>query len=171
MARDYFAILGLPPGRYDPCEITRRFVERRNRLLATLADPATHAETRRQLEHLHLAYRVLCDPQRQSEYLAARAADEDRLGQLRRLIAASLEDGLLRYSRRQMILDQARKLGLSDFQAQVLIAQVQFGEGHFVDWPTTSRAGSPRAAIWRRAAAVGVLGLAMFLYLLHRVVV
>jgi len=169
MARDYFAILGLSPGRYDSREITRRFVERRSQLLATLADPATHAKTRQQLEDLHLAYRVLRDPQRQSEYLAARAADEDRLGQLRRMIAASLEDGLLRYSRRQMILEHARKLGLSDFQAQVLIAQVQFGDGDFMDWPATPRATSPRAAVWRRAAAVGVLGLAMFLYLLHRV--
>jgi hypothetical protein len=130
--RDYFAILGLTPGVYRPAEIQHRFQQERARLLAQLADAATHQESRRQLDELHLAYRALLDAQRQEQHLASAepgtASRPDRaLVQLSALIADSLEDGLLRYSRRQAILAEGRRLGFSDFQVHLLIAQVQFG--------------------------------------------
>jgi hypothetical protein len=68
-------------------------------------------------------------------------------------------------ARRQEILAEARRLGFSDFQAQLLIAQVQFGDDQI---PLLSggvvharRGESPRT--WARFAAAGVLALAMFL--------
>jgi hypothetical protein len=130
--RDYFAILGLTPGVYRPAEIQHRFQQERARLLAQLADAATHQESRRQLDELHLAYRALLDAQRQEQQLAAAesgvASQPDRaFVQLSRLIADSLEDGLLRYSRRQAILTEGRRLGFNEFQIHLLIAQVQFG--------------------------------------------
>lgn len=169
MARDYFAVLGLTPGRHDPREVARRFLAERQRLLGELDDPTKHTESRRRLDQLHLAFAALRDPRRQEDYLRARSADVDRVAALRRLIADSLEDGLLRYSRRQAILERARELGLSEFQAQLLIAQVQFGDHEITALPEL---GGPRKAphnprAWARPAAVGVLALGMFLYLVR----
>ena len=73
--------------------------------------------------------------------------------------------GLLRYSRRVRILEEARRLGVSDFHTQLLIAQVQFG-GPIVTAPRGGRAAripdSPKRVVARFAAA-GVLALALFL--------
>jgi hypothetical protein len=163
MSRDYFAILGLRPGRYDPAEITRRFRALRQQLLAKLHDPGSHAESRRQLDELHVAHTGLRDPHRQAEYLRRRHQDD--LTRLRHLIADSLEDGLLRQSRRAIILEEARHLGLSDFQAQLLIAQVQFGDeqltpaGDHSVWVASADGSRVRA----RLAAAGILALALFL--------
>jgi len=170
MPRDYFAVLGLTPGRHDPDQVTTRFLVERDRLLARLLDADAHADTRRQLEELHLAYAMLRDPGRQEGYLHAHGHEEvDRLGSLRRLIAASLEDGLLRHSRRQDILALARDLGFDEFQTQLVIAQVQYGDDELSvlprPRPAVSGARSPRA--WARPAAVGVLALAIFVYLVR----
>ena len=166
MGRDYFTILGLAPGRYDSAEIARRFRAERARLLAQLHDPSTHVEARRRLEDLHLAYAALRDPGAQAEYLAARVGASDDVAYLRRLIAASLEDGLLRYSRRQEILAEARERGFSDFQTQLLIAQVQFGDDSFSPaTPHYRRRDFTRTRA--RLAAAGVLALAMFLALVR----
>lgn len=168
MVRDYFAILGLTPGRYAPAEVTRRFCAERQSLLAQLDDPATHRRARRQLDELHVAYAVLRDPHAQAECLRAggdAGGEHDDIKRLRRLIAASLEDGLLRYSRRQGILAQAQRIGLSPFQAQLLIAQVQFGDDR-IHTPVSGRVRrepEPSARTWARFAAAGVLALAMFL--------
>jgi len=162
MARDYFALLGLSPGRYDPREITRRFQLRRARLVGELDDTSRYADVRQELDELHLAYAALC---------AARTgddADADPHAQLRALIAASLEDGLLRCSRRQRILQAARELGVSDFHAQLLIAQVQFGEPAME--PVVCRPVRPRAEgtrIVARVAGVGALAAAIFLMLVR----
>jgi len=166
MGRDYFTVLGLAPGRYDSAEVARRFEVERARLLAQLHDPATHQEARRRLEELHLAYAALHDPRAQAEYLAARGGAADDLTYLRRLIAASLEDGLLRYSRRQEILAEARERGFSDFQAQLLIAQVQFGDDSFSP-ATPGRPRLARRGAAARLAAAGVLALGMFLALVR----
>lgn len=171
MAHDYFAVLGLSPGRYEPREIAQRFLRERDRLLAQLRAPDASADVRRNLDELHLAYALLRDPQRQEEYLRTRVDAEDRVGALRALIRASLEDGLLRYSRRQAILSRARELGFSEFQAQLLIAQVQFGDDEIptllagTSGPTPRPAARPR--VWPRLAATGVVALAVFLYLVQ----
>ena len=165
MARDYFTILGLTPGRYEPAEIARRFRAERARMLAELGRPATYADTRRRLDELHLAYATLGDPRTQAEYLRAQEAAGDDVTGLRRLIAASLEDGLLRYSRRQEILAEAQALGFSDFQTQLLIAQVQFGDEQISPVGGRSLHGQRRSAARAGAgfAAAGLLALALFL--------
>lgn len=169
MAHDYFAILGLAPGRYSEVEIAQRFDSERTRLIAELDRPRHHVESRRQLEALHLAYSTLRDPTSQAAYLEAGFGNENDVTAMRRLIAASLEGGLLRYSRRRQILEEGRRRAFSDFQTQLLIAQVQFGDDQFA--PVTP--GTPRPAAdkdsraWARFAAVGVLALALFLALVR----
>ena len=169
MAQNYFAILGLAPGRYSEAEIAQRFDSERERLIAELDKPQHHSESRRQLEALHLAYSALRDPASQAAYLEVGSGDENDVTAMRRLIAASLEGGLLRYSRRRQILDEGRRRAFSDFQTQLLIAQVQFGDDQFA--PATP--GRLRAAAdedsraWARFAAVGVLALALFLALVR----
>jgi hypothetical protein len=176
MSAEYFAILGLAPGRYEPAEITRRFLVERSRLLEHLDDPRRHAESRRRLEELHLAYRVLRDPRRQAECLAAAGRVEDASRQLRRLIESSLEDGLLRYSRRQAILAEARRLGFSDFQAHMLIAGVQQGgaeplpaelEAGLHRGPRKEPSAAGEARRGARLAGIGLLTLALLLALVR----
>jgi hypothetical protein len=167
MSREYFAILGLSPGRYEPKQIVRHFEAQRRQLLAELGDPARHDDSRRQLNELHRAYNALRDPQRQAEHLrAARGEDrDDRVEELCRSIEASLEGGLLRYSRRLEILEEGRRLGFSEFHTQLLIAQVQFG-GELVTAPpdrATSRTSDAPSRVGARFAAAGVLALALFL--------
>ena len=169
MGRDYFTILGLAPGRYEPAELARRFQAERARLLGALHDTATYADARRRLEELHLAYAALRDPQAQAEYLRTPPSERAAVTRLRQMIAAALEDGLLRYSRRQAILVEAHELGFSDFQTHLLIAQVQFGDDQ-IQLPGTAaqhsaNAATPRA--WAGFAAVGMLALALFLALVH----
>jgi hypothetical protein len=168
MAQDYFVVLGLTPGRWKPREIAARFLAERKRALAELDRPGREADARRRLDELHIAYSALRDPRRQEEYLQASRAPADPYRELRRMIAASLEDGLLRYSRRQQILARAAELGIGDFQAQLMIAQVQFGGDDLL--PAADVAGGRGRSdtrLWARAAAVGVLALAAFLGMVH----
>lgn len=169
MARDYFAVLGLAPGRYEPREIMARFLAERERAMAELQRATDSAAAQTRLDDLHAAFRMLGDAPRQAQYLRARTGGQDRVDLLRAMIAASLEDGLLRYSQRQAILDEARALGLNEFQTQLLIAQVQFGDQEITVSPTVytavGRGEHPR--LWARVAAVGVLALAMFLALVQ----
>lgn len=168
MPADYFTTLGLAPGRYSPAEITSRFAAERARLLRALDDPRQHADARRRLEELHLAYAALRDPASQNEYLCARASG-DAVRWLRAMIAASLEGGLIRCSRREEIIRRAREFGLSDFQAQLLIAQVQVGD----DSPASAKPASTMARtsetqrVWVRATGVGFLAAALFFALVH----
>ena len=129
-------------------------------------DPARHHEIRRRLDELHLAYAALRNPQTQAELLRTRTDETDDVTRLRRLIATALEDGLLRFSRRQDILVEARRLGFSDFQTQLLIAQVQFGDDSFQP-ATASSANHDSSRAWARFAAAGVLALVMFLVLVR----
>ncbi len=169
MARDYFAVLGLTPGTHKPQLVAARFLERREDLLRSLLSDGDHENARRQLDELHLAYAALCRPEVQREYLNARSQPSEPADELRRLIIAALEDGLLRYSRRQMILDRARELGFNDFQTQLLIAQVQFGDDDepVVARPSVRRLRRRPMGTWARLAATGVLALTMFLYLVQ----
>lgn len=168
MARDFFAVLGLSPGRHDPETVARSFLVERERLLAELRGADDSTVARRQLDDLHLAYATLRDPQRQAEYLHQSGGDADRVAALRTLIAASLEDGLLRHSRRQQILESARELGFNEFQAQLLIAQVQFGDQVVPPAPRVRASRARRQSRgWARVAATGLLALAMFAYLVR----
>jgi hypothetical protein len=168
MSREYFTILGLSPGRYEPKQIARHFEARRRQLLVELDDATRHEESRRQLNELYRAYNALRDPRRQAAHLRAawdQGQSDDRVARLRRLVEASLEGGLLRYSRRIEILEEGRRLGFSDFHTQLLIAQVQFG-GELVVPPVggeVSPAAETRARVGMRLAAAGVLALAIFL--------
>lgn len=168
MSREYFAILGLSPGRYEPRQIARQFASRRRRLLAELDDPARQRESLRQLDELYQAYNVLRDPRRQAEHLRAIRDDDthdDRVTRLLRIIEAALEGGLLRYSRRVQIIEAGRRLGFSEFHTQLLIAQVQFG-GELVVTPASrevTRSPETPTRVGARFAAAGVLALAIFL--------
>lgn len=168
MSRDYFAVFGLTPGRYEPADISARFERLRRGLLAQLEDPRHHAASRRKLDELHIAYAVLRDPARQSEALNT-FNDENATRELRTLVSASLEGGLLRYSRRQEILSYAREIGISQFHAQLLIAQVQFGDDRLLTVPRSERvsAGSEPYRAAQRLAAAGVLALALFLFMVR----
>lgn len=171
MARDYFAVLGLAPGRYETSEIAHQFFSRRDQLLARLRSETGDDGLRQQLDEVHLAYATLRDPQRQEELRQMIERGEDRpaaADELRALIASALEDGLLRYSRRQQILARARELGFGEFQAQLMIAQVQFGDDA-VPPPRhrNGRSGVRRSTGWSRLLATGALAFGMFLYLVH----
>lgn len=166
MAQDYFALLGLAPGRYAPREIARRYQTRRAALVSQAQDPRARAAALRELDDLHVAYQALREPARQAAYRASRTVDEDAAAELRRLIAASLEDGLLRCSRRDVILERAAALGFSEFQTHLLIAQVQFGDEEVASAPQ-GMARRPHPRLWARVAAVGVAALAVFLGLVH----
>ncbi len=126
MPDDYFALLGLAPGRYSATEIARRYLELRAALVAQLGDPAEYEPARRRLEQIHLAYSILRDPHQQDRVRQS-LEQTDPHTRVRLRIAASLEDGLLRFSRRQEIIAFARTLGISEFHTQLLIAQAQFG--------------------------------------------
>jgi hypothetical protein len=169
VSADYFTTLGLVPGQYDPAEIERRFRIEQARWVAATGDPARYAVARRRLDELHLAYAVLHDPFRQAEYVRARGQAAEAVGQFRQRIQASLEDGLLRHSRRQELLAAGRRLGFSEFHTHLLIAQVQFGDeqGRLlgISPGAPGRPAAPRS--WAGFAAAGVLALAMFLVMLR----
>ncbi len=165
MERDYFSILGLTPGCYSAREVDARFRALRDHLAGITPDDDA---VRAQREVLYVAYRVLRDPRGQKEYLAALRDDEPPIDRLRRQIAASLEYDLLRHSRRQALLEEGRRIGLSDFQTQLLIAQVQFGDDlQFLSAGRTAhrsaRAAPPSGGrVGLRLAAAGLLALALF---------
>jgi hypothetical protein len=158
LALDYAQILGLaaPASR---AELLRRFQHCR----AEALDRLTHAQLRdeacERLDQVHLAFRAL------STNRDGGARNSDSLDALRKLIAFSLEEGLLRYSRRQRILEAAADLGISEFHVQLLVAQEQFGPHplHAVLNANFPACDKPAARFSLRVAAVGVLTLALFM--------
>jgi hypothetical protein len=165
MGRDWFAILGLAPGRHDSAEIARRFMAERARLLAALHRPGSYEDARRRLDELHWAYAAVSNPRNQVRCSSPPRPEDDPAAFISRMIAAALEDGLLRYSRRKEIVATALRLGLSEFHAQLLIAQVQFGDDR-IPAPTLRLVGQARPRVsktWAGVAAVGVLAVALFL--------
>lgn len=157
MTADHFQTLGLGPGRHDPRAVALRFHALRSEALRLLARPETVRQGEARLDALHLAYNALRDGG------AADADRADHLAQLRALIAASLEDGLLRYSRRQRILDAGRAAGLSDFETQLVIAQVQFGDCDSPGLFAPSASSARRPVVWPFVTAAAMLGLAVLL--------
>lgn len=176
MSRDYFLTLGLDRGEYAPAEIECHFQLARKRLLNDALCEGGPILWRK-LDAVHLAYQVLRDPRLQARHLAqlCRATD-DPVPVFRLRIAGSLEDGLLRHSRRQTLLEEGRQIGLNEFQVQLLIAQTQVGE-HQLALVSQPRAGqSPTAAgtfasrrLAARIVAAGLLALA-FLFAMVRAV-
>ncbi|MEP0847978.1 MAG: hypothetical protein HRF50_14300 [Phycisphaerae bacterium] len=168
MPRDHLATLGLQPGRYSTQDIERRFQALRSATLAALRDPATHEAARRRLDALHVARAAVLASDANTPQSSGHAADSNAAAELRRLIAASLEDGLLRCTRRSTILAEGRRLGFSDFHVQLLIAEVQF-RGRAVLAPPLERRRQQAGAlrIGARAAAAGVLALALFLSMIR----
>ena len=167
MNDDYFTILGLTPGRYKPRDITRNFERVRTGLIAQLSESGATDDARRKLDELHLAYNALREPKSQAGYLARNDPADDAVA-VRRLIAASLEDGLLRFSRRQMILEEGSRRGFSGFQTQLLIAQVQFGDDR-IALPAATRSDGMLAGkqeAWPHLVAIGLLTVAIFLILI-----
>lgn len=168
MPRDHLATLGLRPGRYSSQEIERRFQALRSAALAALPDPATHEAARRRLDALHVARAALLAAEADSSEASGHAAESTAANKLRRLVAASLEDGLLRCTRRSAILAEGRRLGFSDFHVQLLIAEVQF-RGRAVLAPPLERRRQQAGAlrVGARVAAAGVLALALFLSMIR----
>lgn len=181
MSRDYFAMLGLPPGSYTPEEIRLRFHILRQAIIRQLEDPLNYQVARRRLNEIYMALRALSDRQRQAETLEAMLGGEPQrhLRALRQHIRDSLEDGVLRCSRRRELLEEGRRLGLSEFHVHLLIAEAQFGgppvlfrsdggAGDDVGGPVLLPQEEPRPAqaaprTGVRFAAAGLLGLALFL--------
>jgi hypothetical protein len=159
MSHDPYTILGLTPGRYDAAELRRRLDDRR-------AELGARAKTREGADELHVAYAVLREPDNQTVYLKRfdRRSSPDGAAELRALIAASLEDGLLRHSRRMRILKEGRRLGISPFHTQLLIAQTQFGPQRVLPDELGDGKKQPAAdASVARWAGLFVLALALFL--------
>lgn len=158
MSRDPYEALGLPRCAADARTIERRFDELRAALLREMESPDTHAAACARLDDIYVARETLLRRPQLDE-------NADRVDRLRALIQASLEGGLLRHSRRELILAEGRRLGFSQFQTHLLIAQVLFG-----DVSILPRAGRGEAAVREgvsrqtaRFAASALLGLAMFL--------
>lgn len=171
MPRDYFAILGLKPGRYDPAEIDARFAALRGRLLRELREPRMRAHAERRLEDAYRAKSLLRDERTQAmmrDKLEQRDDAAGRVDQLRAFVLASLEDGLLRHSRRQACIEEGIRLGFTEFHTHLVIAQAQF-DGRVLVAPPGQRV-LPSAAplqVVARAAAVGVLALGLFLVMVR----
>jgi hypothetical protein len=130
--RNFFSALGLEPGEYTDAAIRQRFESRRSALLSRLHDPRHRRDAWTRLDELHLGYRALRTEDLRTSHLEDLAA-ADNAGAapphraIRRLIAASFEDGLLRCSRRRRILDFAAQAGVDEFETQILIAEEQYG--------------------------------------------
>lgn len=171
MSRDYFRTLGLAHGEYAPAEIECRFQTARKELLADAAREGGPVLWRR-LDSLHLAYQVLRDPRLQSRHLAQISGQAtDPVPQFQLRIAGSLEDGLLRHTRRQELLDEGRRIGLNEFQVQLLIAQTQVGEQRLrlADPTSPSVNAAAPTRFGMRIAAAGLLAIA-FLFAMIRAI-
>lgn len=184
MSKDPFKMLGLSPGVHSLATLSKAFRARRNALLSAAARPDGAYAIWGALDELHLAYTSLCDPQYQRRLAARLQRDDaspaalgaapvgveppDRISELRHLIRSSLEDGLIRHSRRERILEHAAQAGLSPFAAQLLIAQEQFGDEPVLRFggARPQRDADP-ARLSAQIAAAAVLGLAMFLLMVR----
>ena len=171
MGTKYFSILGLAPGPVRP----RRsplggFRPNVPALLAALRNPATAVDARRQLDCLHMAYAVLRDPRGQESILQARRSEDNDLTRLKRLIAASLEDGLLRFSRLAGDSRRGAVRGAS-LTSRRNCSSRRFSSATITSPCLTRLRNRPPHREARRAwaglAAAGALALALFLVLVR----
>lgn len=165
--RDPFLIFGLSQGRYPPTVIVRRYHALRAPLVTRMGGVDAAWDVRQKLDDLHWAYRILVDPRSQARMMRVLNGEGDRAESLRLYIEASLEDGLLRASRRAEILTLGRALGISEFHTQLLIAQTQFGDApgqpSLFDGAVRDEVGELRRNNWR---ALGTLTLATLMFCL-----
>lgn len=166
MSLDPFNILRLSDNRHDPAALRAQFVKRVDELKLAMKSGRDPLQSRREIDELHVAYKILNDPDSRTIYVRRgnSPAAPEKAARLHALIAASLEDGLLRHSRRERILEEGRNLGFSPFHTQLLIAQTQFGSRRVLSFEDEreSAESQPGQASVRFAAAV-VLALALFL--------
>lgn len=167
MSRDHFAALGLPPGRYSREALAAHFASQRAAAMARLADGRQRVAAERELDALHLAHRALSASAGQDVTPSAATLSVDRVAVLRRIIDWSLEDGLMRYSRRQQVLDAGRSLGFSEFHIHLMIAQAQFCDSDALAPFSVEARPEPADKLRARLAAIVVVALALFLGLLR----
>lgn len=172
MPRDHFAVLGLSAGRHPPHVIDQHFAEERGRLVPALSRSSDYMSSRRKLEALYVAYRILRDPGRQAAYLrdleSAAAGEARRESELRRLIRASLEAGLVRQSRREYLVEQGRELGFSEFHVHLMIAQAMIGdEASLPVAPARPARRARHGSSWRDYATIGAVAVAVFVLLVR----
>lgn len=139
----------------------RTFERRRAQIIRALELPGANVVAlRNELDDLYIERRLT---------LATSNANEDQqtastpTDELRTLIVAMMEDGLLRYSRRQRILEEARQRGIDEFHAQLLIAQVQMGSNAAFDVPHTNSIHRDWATNYLRATTIGLVVVATVL--------
>lgn len=161
----FFSALGLSPGAHAPHVLRARFDERRRQLLEDMNDPRLAGLARKQLERLHLAYRALSHDTTRASAAVPACVIPDRAAEMRMLIESSLENGLLRQSRREALLVEGRRLGFSEFHVHLLIAQVQVcgRASHPLFDMSSPRSLETAKRTAARFAAAAMLGLAFFL--------
>lgn len=161
---EYCRALGLEPGGASRVDVEARFNAVRRRAIEALCEPALYYESRRRLDEAYVARRALA---------AVPLADpRDAADVLRLRIRASIEDGLIRHSRREAILEHAARLGIGEFQAQLMIAQVLFDDDRPLAPASQVTSRAPRAAgpalsAWAQLAAVGVLAASLLILMLR----
>lgn len=166
MSLDPFSILRLSHDRTDPAALRAQFARRCEEIKIAMNSGRDGSRSRRDLDELDVAYKILQDPESRTVFVRREKspAPPERAALLRALILASLEDGLLRHSRRQRILDEGRKLGFSPFHTQLLIAQTQFGPQRVLSFEDDrERPGNRPSQAMARFSAALVLGFALFL--------
>jgi len=172
MPPDCFQILELDPRASGPADVRERFLSRRRVLVDRLHCPDKGPAARAALDELHLAYRRY-QLERSGVVAPQPARSPDPTESMKSMIRTCLEDGLLRHSRRQLLLTEGRKRGLSHFQTQLLIASTMIesdGTGGrrstsdlvAVDEESTEGDVETRRVVARFAAAV-LLALALLL--------
>lgn len=82
----------------------------------------------------------------------ARHAPRGAREQFRRQARAALEGGLIRYSKRRRLHEEARELGLSAFEAALLIADVQYGAADLAGSSSSENGRERQCKSWRRYA-------------------
>jgi hypothetical protein len=85
---------------------------------------------------------------------ASRPSPRSARERFRRRATAALEGGLIRYSRRRRLHEEARKLGLSPFEAALMIADVQYGATSAAGTSSSENAPNRRRRPWQRLAMI-----------------
>lgn len=166
MSLDPYSILRLSEDRIDPSTLRAQFAKRSDELKIAIQSGRDALHARRELDELHVAYKILHDPESRTVYVRREKspAPPEKAARLRAMIAASLEDGLLRHSRRERILEEGRTLGFSPFHTQLLIAQTQFGSQRVLSFEDEREDGADRPSqMTAQFAAAAMLAFALFL--------
>ncbi|HSW44220.1 MAG TPA: hypothetical protein VLM89_01460 [Phycisphaerae bacterium] len=105
---------------------------------------------------------------------AGRLDPIDKRQVFKQMVVGSLESGFLRYSKRKALLDYAAKIGISEFDAMLLIAEAQFYsdniesrqvDASLVADPPCVEAWSPGTRLLFAVAAAAILDIALICWL------